>query len=187
MNKIVLAQIFGLLGAISMLLSSWQKTRNKVLTFLILDSIFYLIEYIILGALSGAFINVVSIIRTIIFKYKDKNKIFQSNIILLLILLLYILVGVFTYNGLISIFPVVASILYAIVLWQDNVKKIRLGSAIMILSFLIYNIAVGAYLSILVELVLLISSITAIIKLDILNAKEKNLVQTNWQNVKTVI
>lgn len=179
MNKIVLAQIFGLLGAISMLLSSWQKTRNKVLTFLILDSIFYLIEYIILGALSGAFINVVSIIRTIIFKYKDKNKIFQSNIILLLILLLYILVGVFTYNGLISIFPVVASILYAIVLWQDNVKKIRLGSAIMILSFLIYNIAVGAYLSILVELVLLISSITAIIKLDILNAKEKNLVQTN--------
>ena len=179
MNKIVFAQIFGLLGAISMLLSSWQKTRNKVLTFLILDSIFYLIEYIILGALSGAFINVISIIRAIIFKYKDKYKILQSNVILLLVLLLYILIGIFTYDGLISIFPVIASILYAIVLWQDNVKKIRLGSAIMILSFLIYNIAVGAYLSILVEAVLLISSVAAIIKLDILNVKDKNLVQTN--------
>ena len=151
-----------------MLLSNWQKTRNKVLTFLIFDSLFYFIQYILLGALSGAFTNTVGMLRTIMFKYKDKYKILQSNITLIIILTIYILIGVLTYNGITSIFPVVASILYSIVLWQDDVKKIRLGTAAMILSWLIYNLTVGAYLSAIVEAVLLLSSITAIVKLDVL-------------------
>ncbi len=177
MNKIILAQIFGLLGALSMLLSNWQKTKNKVLTFLIFDSLFYFNQYILLEAVSGAFTNIIGLLRTIIFKYKDKYKIFQNNITLLLIITIYITIGMLTYSGITSIFPIVASILYSVVLWQNDVKKIRVGTAVMILSWLIYNLTVGAYLSAIVEAVLLISSITAIIKLDIL--KKENIVQTN--------
>lgn len=177
MNRFILAQIFGLLGALSMLVSNWQKTRNKVLTFLIFDSLFYFIQYILLGALSGAFTNIVGLLRTITFKYKDKHKLLQSKITLLIISTVYVLIGIFTYNNLTSIFPVVASIVYSIVLWQNDVKKIRIGTSVMMLSWLIYNIAVGAYLSAVVEGVLLVSSVTAIIKLDIL--KKENVVEIN--------
>ena len=177
MNRVILAQIFGLLGALSMLLSNWQKTRSKVLTFLLFDCFFYFIQYILLGAISGAFTNIVGLLRTIIFKYKDRYKILKSNIILLVILIIYLLIGVFTYNGTASIFPVVASILYSVVLWLDDVRKIRVGTALMILSWFLYNLTVEAYLSAIVEGILFMSSFIAIVKLDVL--KNKNIVQIN--------
>lgn len=177
MDKFILAQIFGLLGSLSMLLSSWQKTRKKVLSLLIFDSLFYFIQYLLLGALTGAFTNVIGLLRTIIFKYKDKYKLFQNKLILYLIIIIYIIVGIFTYSTPISIFPVVTSILYSVVLWQDNVKYIRIGTSIMILSWIIYNISVGAYVGAVVETILFISSVTAIIKLDILNGKSLNSIK----------
>ena len=167
MNSFILAQIFGLLGALSMLLSLWQNTRNKVLSLLILDSLFYFIQYILLGAFSGAFTNIIGIIRTIMFKGKDKYKLLQSKLFLTIIIIIYITVGIITYDGITSIFPIVASILYSVVLWQDNVKNIRIGTSLMILSWIIYNLCVGAYVGALIEGILFISSIIAIVKLDI--------------------
>jgi len=171
MDSFTLAQVFGLLGALSMLLSSWQKTRNRVLSFLIFDSLFYFVQYILLGALSGAFTNIIGLIRTILFRYKENNKFLQNKLILYIIILMYLIIGIYTYDGLISIFPVIVSILYSIVLWQNNVKKIRIGTSLMLLSWLIYNISVSAYIGAIVEAVLFISSIIAIIKIDILKDK----------------
>jgi len=168
MNIFILAQIFGLLGAISMFLSSWQKTKDKVLTFLILDSLFYFIQYLLLGALSGAFTNIIGLIRTILFKNKSRNKLFQNKIILYVIIFSYLIIGIITYKGIMSLLPVIISILYSILLWQNNVKKIRIGTALMILSWIIYNITVSAYIGIVVESILFISSLGAIITIDIL-------------------
>lgn len=181
MNTFILAQIFGLLGALSMILSNWQKTRNKILSLLIFDSIFYSLQYLLLEAYSGAFTNIVGILRIIIFKNKDKYQILQNDYFLFSIIIVYTLIGILTYNGLTSIFPVIASILYSVVLWQDDVRKIRLGTTIMIISWLIYNIVVGAYLSAVIEAILLISSITAIIKLDLL--KNKNILANKLTNI----
>lgn len=181
MNTFILAQIFGLLGALSMILSNWQKTRNKILSLLIFDSIFYSLQYLLLEAYSGAFTNIVGILRIIIFKNKDKYQILQNNYFLFSIIIVYTLIGILTYNGLTSIFPVIASILYSVVLWQDDVRKIRLGTTVMIISWLIYNIVVGAYLSAVIEAILLISSITAIIKLDLL--KNKNILANKLTNI----
>lgn len=164
----ILAQIFGLLGAISLLLSSWQKTKDKVLTFLILDSIFYSMQYLLLGALSGTFTNIVGIIRAILFKYKDKNKILQNNIMLYIIILIYIVIGIITYNDVISLFPIIASIFYSALIWQNKVNKIRIGNCIMNILWIVYNIYVSAYIGAIMESVILLSSIVAIIKIDIL-------------------
>lgn len=169
MDTFIIAQIFGLLGALSMLLSSWQKTRKRVLVLITLDSIFYFIQYLLLGALSGALSNIIGIIRTTIFMNKEKNKLLQKDITLYLIITLYIIIGIFSYDGIISMFPVIVSILYSVILWQDNIKTIRIGTVIMILSWVIYNISVGAYVGALIETILFISSLLAVIKFDILN------------------
>lgn len=175
MDSFIFAQIFGLFGALAMLLSNWQKTRNKVLSLLILDSICYFMQYILLGAITGAFINIVGLVRTIIFKYKGKCKILQSKLILFIILSIYLLAGLLTYDGIISMLPVIAAIIYTSTLWQDNVIIIRIGTFIMILACFINNIAVAAYTGAFVEGILLISSMMAIIKLDILNNSYKKI------------
>lgn len=173
MEYFIYAQIFGILGAISMLLSSWQKTKRKVLSLLILDNICYFMQYILLGAFTGAFTNIVGLIRTTTFKYKYKYKILSSNIILFIIILIYILTGILTYKDQISVLPVMAAIIYTYTLWQNNIRIIRIGTFIMICACFIYNIAVSAYTSALVEAILLISSLLSIIKNDILKINYK--------------
>ena len=45
-----------------------------------------------------------------------------------IILLIYLIVGIITYDGIISTLPVIAAIIYTSVLWQDNLKIIRIGT-----------------------------------------------------------
>ena len=86
-----------------------------------LDSICYFMQYILLGALSGAFTNIIGLIRTLIFKYKLLN----NKMIFIIILILYLIIGALTYNGIISILPVIAAFIYTSALWQDDIRIIR--------------------------------------------------------------
>ena len=131
------------------------------------------LQYIFLGAYSGAFTNVVGLLRTIIFSQKNKNKFFSTKIPLFGIIILYVIINIFTYDGISSLFPAIASIIYAIVLWQDDPKNIRIGSAIMLLMWFIYNLVVKAYVGALIEGILFMSALIAIIKLDIINKTNK--------------
>lgn len=172
MNLFIVAQIMGVCGALAMMLSSWQKSRKGIFVFLIFDNIFYFLQYIFLGAYSGAFTNVIGLVRTITFSRKGKNKFLRTNYPLIVIIILYIAINILTYDGLTSLFPAIASIIYAVVLWQDEPKRIRLGSSIMLLMWFIYNLCVGAYVGALTEFTLFVSSVIAIIKIDIMGKKE---------------
>ena len=173
MKLFVIAQIMGGLGAVSMILSSWQKSRKKIFLFLVFDNVFYFLQYIFLQAYAGAFTNIIGLFRTILFSKKGENKFLKTNYPLYLILLLYVLINIFTYDGISSLFPALASIIYALVLWQDEPKKIRFGSAIMLLMWFVYNLFVKAYVGALVELTLFISALVAIIKIDIKDKKKE--------------
>ena len=172
MNRFILAQIFGVLGACAMILSSWQKERKRILFFLTFDNIFSFIEYLLLSAYTGAYTNIIGLIRLYLFGKKGKNDFFKKKYVLIIVCLLYILIGTLTYDGIGSIFPVVSSVVYAIVLWQDNSKNIRIGSSIMLFMWCIYNVLVHAYVGVLTEGILFMSSLLAIIKIDILKNKK---------------
>lgn len=168
----LVAQSFGMLSALSMMLSNWQKTKRRMLFCLLFDSIFCILQYILLGAFAGACTNIISLIRVIIFTKKEDNKFLNKNYILYTIILLYAIMGIITYDGIISILPSIATIIYTIVLWQDDSTKIRFGSVVMFSMWFIYNLAVGAYISSIVEVISLISAIMSIIKIDIINNKK---------------
>ena len=172
MNYFVLAQILGGIGAIAMIFSTWQKTRKKMFVFLIFDNLFYFLQYIVLKAYCGAFTNIVGLIRLAIFGKKNTSEFYRTKHPLYIVITLYIIIGIFTYNGILSLFPTIASIIYAIVLWQDQPSNIRKGTAFMLTLWLMYNIAVKAYVGALTEGILLISTIFAIIKIDLLKKGE---------------
>ena len=183
MKLFVIAQIMGVFGALSMMISSWQKSRKKIFAFLVFDNVFYFLQYIFLQAYSGAFTNVVGLFRTILFSKKGSNKFLTTNYPLILIIVLYVVINIFTYDGLSSLFPAIASIIYAVVLWQDEPKKIRFGSSLMLLMWFVYNLFVKAYVGAVTEFVLFASSVMAIINIDILGRK-KELKEENKSEVK---
>lgn len=81
MNKSeMFAQLFGILGSISMMLSNWQKSKNKMMLFLTFDSILYFIQYMLLRAYTGAITNIISFFRVLIFSNKDKMIMKHKNI-----------------------------------------------------------------------------------------------------------
>ncbi|MBP5683839.1 MAG: YgjV family protein [Bacilli bacterium] len=168
MNRFILSQLFGGLSAFAMILSSWQIKKKKIYFFLTLDNIFCFIQYILLQAYTGAFSNIIGLIRLLLFNFKGRNKFFKTKWPLIIVLLLYSIIGFITYQGVSSLFPTVASILYAVALYQDKEKIIRISTSIMLFCWLIYNLFVHAYIGAITEGVMFLSSILAIIKIDVL-------------------
>jgi hypothetical protein len=181
MNIFLVAQFLGLLSMVCMMLSSWQLKRKNILFYLIFDNIFCFLQYILLGAYNGAFTNIIGLFRTMTFSKKGSDEFYKTNNILYIILTLYATVGILTYKNILGLFPTIASLFYAIVLWQEKPKYIRIGTSIMLFMWFLYNIFVAAYIGAVCEGVMLISSIFAIIKIDIIkNSKKEN----NFSNRK---
>ena len=97
MNLFLVAQIMGICGAMSMVVSSWQKTRKNMLLFLLFDNTFYFLQYVLLGAYAGAFTSIVSLFRTLVFSQKNKNKFFSTNIPLFGIIIIYSIISFSTF------------------------------------------------------------------------------------------
>ncbi len=151
-----------------MILSFWQKNRKNMLIFLMFDNLFYFVQYILLGAFSGAIVNVIGLFRVLFFRKKDETKLFKSNLILYIIIFLYIVSGFVSYSGINSLILIFVSIFYSYILWLDNPRHIRIGSAVMLLIWCIYNISVMAYVSAMFDGMLFVFAFMSFIKIDIL-------------------
>lgn len=157
----ILAQIFAFLSSLCLLFSFWQKKRKQILFLQILDSSFDILQYFLLGAYTGSLISLLGATRAYTFS-KTNNKCF-----LVLFLLLYTIASVITFNGLISIIPLSAALIYTIVTWNKKEKNIRLFSILVFILWFIYDILVKAYVSSITDVVLIISNTIAFYKLDI--------------------
>ena len=157
----ILAQIFAFLSSLCLLFSFWQKKRKQILFFQVLDSSFDILQYFLLGAYTGSLISLLGATRAYTFS-KTNNKFFLA-----LFLLLYTIASIITFNGLISIIPLVAALIYTIVTWNKKEKNIRLFSILVFILWFIYDILVKAYVSSITDIILIISNTTAFYRLDI--------------------
>lgn len=159
--NVLIAQIFALCSSLCLLLSFWQKKRIKILFFQTLDSVFDIIQYFLLGAYTGSCISLLGALRAYTFS-KTNHKFF-----LYLFLVLYTLASILTFDGMISIIPLLAALLYTLVTWNKKEKYIRMFSILVFSLWFLYDILVQAYVSSCTDLVLIISNSLALYKLDI--------------------
>ena len=68
----IIAQIVGICGMLLSVLSFQQKGKARILTFQLLGSALFVVNFFMLGAFSGAILNIVAIVRALIFIYEDK-------------------------------------------------------------------------------------------------------------------
>ena len=164
-----IAQAFGIFGLIVMIISLFQKNKDKMLLYVIFNGMFFAVEYCLLGAISGMLSNIFGIGRTIAFRQKEKNKKFDKIYVLLFFIIGYIVIGIISFDGsYISLLPIIAEIIYILSLWQKSVTRIRAGTLVMVIIWLIYDIIVQAYPSAITDAIVMTSTIVAIIVNDIL-------------------
>lgn len=160
----IVAQILGTIALI-ILIMSFQKNNKKILLkYQIFSSLFFSLQYLCLNAITGCLMNGMTIIRNLIF-YKYNKKV--PVIYLIIVISAMILLSIISFNGLISLLPLLAVILYSIAIWQDNLKLTRIIEVISCSLFIIYNIKVLAIVGLISTIIELISAIVAIYRFDI--------------------
>lgn len=158
-----LAQLFGVIALCFLIISFQKNDKDELLKYQIFSSISFAIQYLLLNAITGVLMNLMSLIRNIIYK-KFKEIPFKY---IVLIIIVMIILSIFSYNGVISLLPTLAVILYIIALWQKNLKITRITEVISCCLFIIYNISVLAIVGFISAIIELCFALVAVYRSDI--------------------
>lgn len=171
----IVAQIIGILGMIANILSFQQKSQKGVIAFQFFGSLLFSINFFMLGAYVGSMLNLIGIIRALVFYFKEKTH--AHHIAYLFgFSALFICAYVLTFtvfgtepsakNLIIEVLPVVAMIVATVAFRSKNagdIRKFGLVYSPMWLAYNLFNLSIGA---IGCEVLNLASIIIGMIRLD---------------------
>ena len=159
-------------------ISSFQIKKNSMLFFAqLMGSMLFLIHYIMLGAATGAILNLVGVIRGVVFLQGEK---LRKPWVLVALWILTICAVVVTWNGTLSctlsldmkywynIFPLIAMLASSTAMHFNNGKVIRLTQLFAASpGWLTYNIIVGSLGGSLCETFIIMSTVISFIRYGI--------------------
>lgn len=165
--NIIIAQIIGVIALIITMISVHQTEKRKMLLLQILSNFAYFSQYICLSAWSGAAITSLAILRCVVFYYYDEKHKDKSIAILIAISLIMIICGILTYDGILSVIPVLIGLAYTYSMWQNNMKIFRIVSVIAPLCWIVYNVYVSAFVATIASIFEFTSAFFAVLRFDI--------------------
>jgi len=185
----ILSQIFIIMNYVFLIMTYQSKSRKGILIYNIVALISAGLSYICLSAYSGLAMTIVSIIRNIIFVIdekkngvKDKNQA-KDYIILAILYIISIILAIFTYNGILSMMSVVATMLYTYSIWQKNTRIYKVLGVLVSIVGIIYNIYIFSIFGIILEAITSISAIIGYIR----EYKSKKLINKNKEETMELV
>lgn len=163
----IIAQGFGILGLIIIVASFQFKENKKFFTMQGLGSIFFFLNFIMIGAVAGALFNLTNFVRGMLFLNRDKR---WKLVVVEILYTACFVFSIFSVGGdLIKIFfsalPYVALIFMSICMWKGNGKHIRLSQAIyMSPAWIIHNIYNFTLGGLVCEVINMVSSVVALVR-----------------------
>ncbi len=165
---VLLGQIFGFIGLLFVLISIQNNKKNLILFFQIFANIFYGLQYFTLGLLSAGCMSCVSLLRCFVFYYFEKVENKRTPLYWLIILsVIPLILSCITFDGIISLIPIICTILYTYAIWQPNLKKFRFIVTSSGIGWIFYNGIGGAYVGVISAIFEFINGLIAIIRFDI--------------------
>ena len=173
----ILINFLGLAGILAGFLALQCNKHIQVLGLKMAEEGLFGVQYILLGGITGGILNLVGILRNLLFAYfgkKDNQKILKISRISFAVL--FALIGFATWDGYISLLAILAKVLSTIAYGTTNVRKMRLILCVTITCWICYDIYVGPITGTLNDSVNLLSVLISIFRYDILpSIKKKEL------------
>ena len=145
-------------------LSLMSKNKKYILMYSIISSIFFSLQYFFLTAWEGMIINAIGILRAMcFFIYNRKEKDIPIYVMTSLIII-YFIVMILTYEGIVSIAPFIAASLFTYSIWAKQVIVYKFLAIPISMSWIIYNIYVGSPVGYVCDSILLVIEIGALIE-----------------------
>lgn len=170
-----IAFVFGLVSTAFNFLSCLMKKRNNIILFNAISRVLVIIQYILLGAFSGAAIAVTAIMSTFIAQKKHTAFVSKNLVkIVLITSLMHIAVGLACAESLLGVLPIVGVLLHSGGFFVDKEKYIRLFLLIGQPFFFAYNFLSLAYASCVADVLAFSSVLVALFVYDIFPGLKKN-------------
>jgi len=160
----VLIQIIGAFGYSILALSYYGKEKSRILFMQIISYVFFSIHYFLLSGITGALCNFMWLIALVTIYLLDKYNVKNKRVYELLMVPIIVIVAMFTFKDIYSVFPIVASALAVISFTTDKENTIRAIGVIAAICWLIYSIVYHSYVAIVFEIVTLAVVAFAFIK-----------------------
>ena len=183
-----IAQIIGMFAA-ALNISSFQcKSKNKIIFIQMFGGALFTVNFLLLGAITGAIMNVLAVVRALLFLYKDRlrlrDEVLVGGLILSFIIsyvLAFTLFGVepSARNLILEALPIIGMSAATVSFNMKNATAVRLiGITLSSPSWLIYNIFAGSLGAILCEAFSIASIAIGICRHDIKRKpKEENITE----------
>lgn len=161
----VLAQIFGAFALLFLVISYQQKKRIRFLDLQLIANIFYSLQYLVLHAYSGMVSFLISTIKMAIFRSDEKNGRSTSFFVFIALEISFVILGIFTYQGLYSLIPILGACLFTYGAWQGNLKVSYFIAILVVIMSNVYDIIVGAYVSVISNFFELFASLIGFVRI----------------------
>ncbi len=158
-----IAQIIGFVPMVLSYFVFYFNNRKSIITTKAISDLLWTVHFLMLGAYSGAFTNIVCAIRGFIFAQRGKKKWASSIVVPIFFCLFTLSVTLVSWAGFKSLLPVVGSCLGLIGYWCNDPKNIRKFNFPGLVLWLIYGILTLSLSTIICNIV----SITSIIITEI--------------------
>lgn len=168
----LIAQILGFFGLVCCMTAYQMKTQKKIVTVQIISCTFFTVHFLMLGAYTGALMNFIAAVRSVVFANKDKKWAKSNWWIFAFSLICIVAVGI-TWEGAESLLPMAGMVLTTISWGIEKASLVRLISLPSSPLWIIYNFMSKSMAGVLTEVLVMISIITAMIRLDLPKKKEK--------------
>lgn len=155
---LIIGNIIALIASILMIIISCLKTKKEIIITQTIQITLLAISSFILGGITGAIINLITIIRNILCY---KNKLNKTNIFLIITLLVLTTI-LFNNINLLGFLPLISTIIYTIFINTKSTIKLKILILLNMICWGIYDFCIMSYTSAIFEA---ISTITSLISL----------------------
>jgi hypothetical protein len=157
----IFIQLIGFVGVLFGVISFQPKKRKNILRFQLLSNLFWVIHFFLLGAVTGAALNGAGALRAYLFdKYNKRTS--QSQWLLIGVISLMVALVLLTWQGWISLLPMIGMIVATIGFWQRDEQRIRLFLLFASPWWLSYNALSGSYAGVVSEVLATTSILVAL-------------------------
>ena len=161
----ITAQIIGIAALVCAVISFQQKTHRNILVLQFMSATLFCIHFAMLGAYTGAVLNGIGVLRSFVFVNRGKRWA-DNGLWLWLFCILSVAVGIFTWDGLISILPVAGMVFTTVAFRIKTPRIVRRVAFPSSPLWLVYNVFTHSLGGVITEVISMISILTAMIRLD---------------------
>lgn len=161
----IIIQGIGFLALASSLISFQFKKHGHIMLFRTASELIFALQYILLGAWPAAIMDAISVIRNSLYTHLvKKNR--STTPVIIGFCAFVVVVGVVTFEGIISLLPIISKLLTTISYGMKNERLLRLITLPSCIFWIIYNVYVGSAAGVMADSMTLVSLLIAMYKFD---------------------